>query len=201
MKNPNEKLEQLRRSSLVEFEHLKNDSHPDPPLRALPEHSVLHEEGGQASHSLPSGPSVLKNDKSSTSGSISQQSIAQQVPAAAGGIAAYDFAHTPDTGNETQKSTGGLSSSGFFVSSTENFSTSSLQSVHQSSIAKTSSSQEQSTSSGSGSSGQITSGKMTFNIPDFGQDDTAESTKVGEDVISPTHVQEEGEEGKKLGIS
>lgn len=44
MKNPNEQLEQLRRSSLVEFEHLKKDEHPNPPLRALPEHSVFEEE-------------------------------------------------------------------------------------------------------------------------------------------------------------
>lgn len=41
MKNPNEKLDELRRSSLIEFEHLKKDPHPDLPLRALPEHSVL----------------------------------------------------------------------------------------------------------------------------------------------------------------
>ncbi|KAJ4359228.1 glycogenin glucosyltransferase [Ascochyta clinopodiicola] len=44
--NPGAKLEQLRRSSLVEFEHLKKDEHPDPPLRALPEHSVLGDEHG-----------------------------------------------------------------------------------------------------------------------------------------------------------
>lgn len=40
MKNPEEKLDELRRSSLIEFEHLKKDEHPDPPKRALPEHSV-----------------------------------------------------------------------------------------------------------------------------------------------------------------
>lgn len=39
-KNPNERLEQLRRSSVLEFEHLKQPDHPHPPLRALPEHSV-----------------------------------------------------------------------------------------------------------------------------------------------------------------
>ncbi|KAF2742753.1 glycosyltransferase family 8 protein [Sporormia fimetaria CBS 119925] len=38
--NPNEKLEQLRRTSLLEFEHLKSPNHPVPPLRALPQHSV-----------------------------------------------------------------------------------------------------------------------------------------------------------------
>lgn len=40
MKNPEEKLDELRRSSLIEFEHLKKDEHPDPPKRALPEHSI-----------------------------------------------------------------------------------------------------------------------------------------------------------------
>lgn len=39
-KNPIEKLEELRRSSLIEFEHLKQPNHPVPPLRELPEHSV-----------------------------------------------------------------------------------------------------------------------------------------------------------------
>jgi glycogenin glucosyltransferase len=39
-KNPEEKLEQLRRSSLIEFEHLKSPNHPKAPLRKLPEHSV-----------------------------------------------------------------------------------------------------------------------------------------------------------------
>ncbi|KAH9873298.1 hypothetical protein J1614_005696 [Plenodomus biglobosus] len=46
--NPLEKLDELRRSSVIEFEHLKQDEHPDPPLRALPEHSIL--EGPNASH-------------------------------------------------------------------------------------------------------------------------------------------------------
>jgi glycogenin len=45
IKNPSEKLEQLRRSSLLEFEHLKEPVHPEPPLRELPEHSVPNEEG------------------------------------------------------------------------------------------------------------------------------------------------------------
>jgi glycogenin glucosyltransferase len=40
MKNPEESLERLRKSSLLEFEHLKKPEHPEPPLRALPEHSV-----------------------------------------------------------------------------------------------------------------------------------------------------------------
>lgn len=47
IKNPEAKLEQLRRSSVVEFEHLTKDEHPNPPLRALPEHSVLGDEHGE----------------------------------------------------------------------------------------------------------------------------------------------------------
>jgi glycogenin glucosyltransferase len=43
VQNPDERLDQLRRSSLIEFEHLKKDEHPNPPLRALPEHSILGE--------------------------------------------------------------------------------------------------------------------------------------------------------------
>ena len=39
-KNPEEKLEELRRLSLLEFEHLKSPEHPTPPLRELPAHSV-----------------------------------------------------------------------------------------------------------------------------------------------------------------
>jgi hypothetical protein len=60
VKNPNAKLEQLRRSSLVEIEHMTKDAHPDPPLRALPEHSILEDEpthpaglsGGASPHGL-----------------------------------------------------------------------------------------------------------------------------------------------------
>jgi glycogenin len=40
IKKPEEKLEQLRRTSVLEFEHLKSPDHPQPPLRALPAHSV-----------------------------------------------------------------------------------------------------------------------------------------------------------------
>lgn len=43
VKNPQEKLDQLRRSSLLEFEHLKSPNHPKAPLRELPEHSVPEE--------------------------------------------------------------------------------------------------------------------------------------------------------------
>lgn len=34
----------------MEFEHLKKDEHPDPPLRALPEHSIAGEKEVSAAH-------------------------------------------------------------------------------------------------------------------------------------------------------
>jgi hypothetical protein len=58
-KNPDAKLEQLRRSSLVEIEHLKNDEHPNPPLRALPEHSVMTDEDSSTSRAPLSGGASL----------------------------------------------------------------------------------------------------------------------------------------------
>ncbi|KAL1600724.1 glycogenin glucosyltransferase [Paraconiothyrium brasiliense] len=53
--NPEEKLEQLRRSSLIEFEHLKSPNHPKAPLRKLPEHSV--DLGPPSIHSAKAQPS------------------------------------------------------------------------------------------------------------------------------------------------
>jgi glycogenin glucosyltransferase len=50
VKNPEEKLDQLRRSSVIEFEHLKKDEHPNPPLRALPEHSVVDAKDENTAH-------------------------------------------------------------------------------------------------------------------------------------------------------
>ena len=58
MQNPEEKLDQLRRSSLIEFEHLKKDEHPNPPLRALPEHSVVDSNDRKTSHVPLSGGST-----------------------------------------------------------------------------------------------------------------------------------------------
>ncbi|EMD90264.1 glycosyltransferase family 8 protein [Bipolaris maydis ATCC 48331] len=56
--NPEEKLDQLRRSSLIEFEHLKKDEHPDPPLRELPEHSVGDAAKGPDASDVPVGEQV-----------------------------------------------------------------------------------------------------------------------------------------------
>ncbi|KAF2729183.1 nucleotide-diphospho-sugar transferase [Polyplosphaeria fusca] len=53
--NPEEKLDKLRRSSLLEFEHLKSPVHPQVPLRELPEHSTEHAESAQHHHFPNSG--------------------------------------------------------------------------------------------------------------------------------------------------
>ena len=74
-KNPGAKLEQLRRSSLVEIEHLRKDEHPDPPLRALPEHSVLGDEHGEELE--VGGIVVAKSDRSAARFSTRQTSTEQ----------------------------------------------------------------------------------------------------------------------------
>lgn len=76
MKNPNEQLEQLRRLSLVEFEHLKKDEHPNPPLRALPEHSVLTEADTRSHVPLREGASSYGGGSLEEATSKSQQSSA-----------------------------------------------------------------------------------------------------------------------------
>lgn len=86
MKNPNAKLEELRRSSLIEFEHLTKDPHPDPPLRALPEHSILEDE--------PPAPAGLSGGASphGLDGATNHSSISQ--PHAVTGSSRVDFAQS-----------------------------------------------------------------------------------------------------------
>jgi glycogenin glucosyltransferase len=40
IKNPEAKLEELQRLSILELEHLKSEEPPQPPLRELPRHSI-----------------------------------------------------------------------------------------------------------------------------------------------------------------
>ena len=49
---------------MVEFEHLKKDSHPDPPLRPLPEHSIPGDEHGEELE--VGGIVVAKSDRPAT---------------------------------------------------------------------------------------------------------------------------------------
>lgn len=74
-KNPEAKLDQLRRSSLVEFEHLKKDEHPNPPLRALPEHSIQGDEHGEELE--VGGIVVAKSDRPAARFSTRQTSAEQ----------------------------------------------------------------------------------------------------------------------------
>ncbi|KAL5374616.1 hypothetical protein DPSP01_011797 [Paraphaeosphaeria sporulosa] len=87
--NPEEKLEQLRRSSLIEFEHLKSPNHPKAPLRKLPEHSV--------DLGPPSNPSQAKTSDSNPANSGDPESM--------GGIEAKDFADSRDGKEEESKET------------------------------------------------------------------------------------------------
>jgi pyruvate/2-oxoglutarate dehydrogenase complex dihydrolipoamide acyltransferase (E2) component len=87
-KNPDAKLEQLRRSSLIEIEHLKNDDHPNPPLRALPEHSVMTDEDpsisraplseGASPHGLDG--SSEQTDKPSSAPKVSNEPSGSDAP-------------------------------------------------------------------------------------------------------------------------
>lgn len=203
MKNPNAKLEQLRRTSLVEIEHLTKDPHPDPPLRALPEHSVLEDkdvttsrppQSGGASSQGPNTASGFVGAQESKSGHVDNSSADQSVP----GIAAVDFAQGTGA-REGSKSSGGNSSEGLFFTSQGLSHASSSTSQQQSSSSYSSSTSHQQTSSSdsstqqsSSSTGQrIQSGKMTFTLPDFGKDNGPESAAAQEDVLSPTQPQDE----------
>ncbi|KAF1843120.1 glycosyltransferase family 8 protein [Cucurbitaria berberidis CBS 394.84] len=84
--NPSEKLDQLRRSSLVEFEHLKNDEHPNPPLRALPEHSVVTEYDTVTSN-IPRSGSTSPPGVDSVDGASERKIARSPAPAASMGTA------------------------------------------------------------------------------------------------------------------
>ena len=92
MKNPEEKLDELRRSSLIEFEHLKKDEHPDPPLRALPEHSIETK--------TDSGEATEGSAKASELGGTKDSTEPQVVPH----ISSKDFAASdqPSGGEQVQ---------------------------------------------------------------------------------------------------
>ena len=75
LKNPEAKLDELRRSSVVEFEHLKKDPHPDPPLRPLPEHSIPGDEHGEKLE--VGGIVVAKSDRPATRSSTQETSTEQ----------------------------------------------------------------------------------------------------------------------------
>jgi glycogenin glucosyltransferase len=117
IKNPDARLEQLRRSSLVEIEHLTKDPHPDPPLRTLPEHSVLPDDessvphptfrGGASSHGLDG---TVSQSSAQTSDHITSEQLE------ASGIARVDFGQTVGTDAQSVSKSGGQSEGLFFSS-------------------------------------------------------------------------------------
>ncbi|KAF9636816.1 Glycosyl transferase family 8 [Lasiodiplodia theobromae] len=75
--NPEERLETLRRSSLLELEHLRRASASNAPKRELPEHSVPRPHHDAQHHSLPSSGSgsprgLDKTRKDNGAGGVSQ---------------------------------------------------------------------------------------------------------------------------------
>ncbi len=90
VKNPNEQLEQLRRSSLVEFEHLKKDEHPNPPLRALPEHSVLEDEAESSGAPQSGGKEQEKGSGGQTATSTAPGSSQTDVGRVSTGVSTDD---------------------------------------------------------------------------------------------------------------
>lgn len=89
MKNPEEKLEELRRSSLVEFEHLKVAETATRKLsnRDMPEHSALpRTDGTQETEDVPSfmlpeqSYSSSSGDNSATSAALAEPTEGDQPP-------------------------------------------------------------------------------------------------------------------------
>lgn len=199
MKNPNAKLEQLRRSSLVEFEHLTKDPHPDPPLRALPEHSVLHDEdistarpalsGGASPHGLDHiGGFDGIADQASTQAAVGNITQQQSVPQTTEGTVTQGSGTNEKSEVNQQATNEGLFNSSQGLSSTSSFS-----------FGQTiSSSNSQQTFSSSGQ--QVQSGKMTFTLPDFGNDNKTEVAETREEILSPTQPQDEDDEKKGYGL-
>jgi glycogenin glucosyltransferase len=174
LKNPEEKLDQLRRSSLIEFEHLKKDEHPNPPMRALPEHSVVEKKEAGISFGLDGA-----NDQA-VPGSfphVAEKDFASSDPApdVRPGFGDRSFAHgdensAPDHYSKQDFSSGSSSTFG------QNFSSSTSQAT----------AHEQSASHDSLASGQqVQSGGMTFTVPTF-DDGTSADVQAAGDELSPT---------------
>jgi len=192
---------------------LKKDEHPNPPLRALPEHSVLEEHGKGTSHVLLSGGSSPHGLDGIANADGSADS---QMPGAFPGtlgIAQKDFVGASASINSAQQSRGPapdvrssgsgrlfapggftsggdkaptsqqLSSKDFTSGSTSTFGQNFSSSVSQDS----NTAQHSSSPHHSLSTGhQVQAGKMTFTVPDFGENGAGEAAPIGDDVLSPT---------------
>ncbi|KAF1834763.1 nucleotide-diphospho-sugar transferase [Decorospora gaudefroyi] len=189
--DPEEKLDQLRRSSLIEFEHLRKDEHPNPPLRALPEHSVVEHKDDSIPHvPLSGGSSPHGLDKTMGLDGANDPVVPGSFP-----IAEKDFADKPPAphvrpGSGERSFAHGDESSAPQHYSTQDFSQGSSSTFgHEfsSSTAQPETSHDQSAGHHSLSSGrQIQAGKTTFTVPTFGDDSSSDAKAAGDDILSPT---------------
>jgi glycogenin glucosyltransferase len=175
---------------------MTKDPHPDPPLRALPEHSVLEDDDTSKAHPLLSGGAsphgldmISRFDGATDNNSMQTFANNTSMLQAAPGTAAVDFAQNTAAGDDNIKNNSGSSGEGLFFSSQGL--TSSHSATASSQQTSSSSSQQHSTSQHSSqtlssSRQQIQSGKMTFTLPVFGKDDVAGTTAAQDDVLSPT---------------
>jgi glycogenin glucosyltransferase len=185
VQNPEEKLDQLRRSSLIEFEHLKKDEHPNPPLRALPEHSVVDSSDAPMSGGS-SAPGLMGLDGAND----------QPVPGSSPNIAGKDFVSN-DTAPDVRKGSGDRSFAHGDESvapqhySSQDFSKGGSSTFGQDFSSSTSqqvTSPDQTAGHHSLSGGhqiQAPNGNMTFTVPSFDDGSAAESKAEGHE-LSPT---------------
>jgi glycogenin glucosyltransferase len=195
LQNPNARLEQLRRSSLVEIEHLTKDPHPDPPLRALPEHSVLEDEEKPVAH-----PGL--------SGGASPQGLAQfgGLDGAAMGIARVDFAQKLESRTTSEKPIQAATEELFFTP--QGLSAVSSSSAEKTSSSSTSVSQqtsssslvEQASSGSTSASQQNQYGNTAFTLPDFGQENEKTVVENRDEMLSPTQYKGTGDDSKGDGL-
>jgi glycogenin glucosyltransferase len=96
---------------------LTKDPHPDPPLRALPEHSVLEDESTSAVHHSLGGSAsshgldgTVNQSSTQTSGRVTSEQLE------ASGIARMDFAQSVGTSSESVSKSGDQSKGLFFTS-------------------------------------------------------------------------------------
>ncbi|KAF1924584.1 glycosyltransferase family 8 protein [Didymella exigua CBS 183.55] len=211
--NPEAKLEQLRRSSVVEFEHLKKDEHPEAPLRALPEHSVLGDEHGEELQ--VGGIVVAKSDRpaarfstrpTSTEQSASSQhsSLSSSLKGGRGNKIGFTMDDFGTSFERREKSANSFDGPTFPFEDTtpveafpkvEGFTERDFggDSTNDSEIQYASTITHHSMGPGHHvtSDGRIKAGELTFNIPGFNSESTSELISPIGDALSPTTTRED----------
>jgi glycogenin glucosyltransferase len=193
VQNPEEKLDQLRRSSVIEFEHLRKDEHPNPPLRALPEYSAIEAKDERIAHVPLSGgssPHGLQQPMGLDGAND------QAIPGSFSNIADKDFASNepaPDvrTGSGDRSFAHGDKSVAPQHYSSQDFSKGGSSTVGQGFSSLTSqqaTSPDQTAGHHSLSGGhkiQAPSGNMTFTVPSFDNSGSSDAKAEGHE-LSPT---------------